>query len=65
MLDYRNSDMCRCIDEYVRNPRYRRILKLRYCESETYERIAEAANYSTQHVKYICKTYRDLLMRHL
>ena len=65
MPDYKNSDMCRCIDEYIRNPRYRSILKLRYCENETYERIAEKVNYSTQHVKYICKTYKDTLLRHL
>ena len=62
---YKNSDMCNAIDEYVRNPRYRNVLRLRYCQGETYERIAEEVNYSTQHVKYICKTYKDLLMSHL
>jgi len=65
MPDYRNSDMCHAIEEYVRNPRYRKILKLRYCESETYERIAEQVNYSTQHVKYICKTYKETIFSHL
>lgn len=65
MPDYRNSDMCRTIDEYVRNPRYRHVLRLRYCESETYERIAEQVNYSPQHVKHICRSHRDLLMSHL
>ena len=57
--------MCNAIDEYVRNPRYRNVLRLRYCQGETYERIAEQVNYSTQHVKYICKTYKELLMSHL
>lgn len=65
MPDYRNSDMCNAIEEYVRNPRYRELLRLRYCESETYERIAEKVNYSPQHVKFICKKYKELLLRHL
>lgn len=65
MPDYRNSDMCHAIEEYVRNPRYRRLLRLRFCENETYERIAEEVNYSPQHVKYICKRYREFLISHL
>lgn len=65
MLEYKNSDMCKAITEYVRNSKYRYLLYLRFCQGETYEEIAEQTNYSTQHVKYICKTYRDLLMRHL
>lgn len=64
-MDYRNTDMSNVINEYVRNPRYKTVLLLRYCTGETYERIAEAVSYSPQHVKYICKTHRDLLMRHL
>ena len=65
MPEYRNSDMRRIIDEYIHNPQYRKILLLRYCEGTTHEKIAEICNYSTQHVKHICKTYKDLLIRHL
>ena len=65
MPEYRNSDMSRIIDEYVRNPRYRSLLYLRYCEGATYEEIAERINYSPQHVKHICRTYRDKLISHL
>ena len=65
MPDYKNSDMCRAIEEYVRNPRYRAMLRLRFCEGATYEEIAEAVAYSPQHVKHICKTYKALLMSHL
>ena len=54
MPDYKNSDMCRCIDEYIRNPRYRSILKLRYCESETYERIAEKVAYDGKYRENTC-----------
>jgi len=65
MPDYRRSDMCNVIDEYVINPTYRKMLKLRYCEGMTYEQIAENTNYSTQHVKHVCKRYRDLLISRL
>ena len=62
---YKRSDMCRAIDEYVINPIYREVLKLRFCEGFTYEKIAEIRNYSPQHVKHICKKYKDFLISHL
>ena len=45
-MTYRNSDMMTAIDEYVHNSRYRAILRLRFCESMTYEEIGEEI-YST------------------
>ena len=65
MPDYRNSDMCHAIEEYVRNPRYKELLRLRFCEGRTYEEIAERVSYSPQHVKHICKQYKELLLSHL
>lgn len=65
MPDYRNSDMCHAINEFVHNPRYRNLLRLRFCENATYEEIAEQVNYSPQHVRYICKMYREFLINHL
>ena len=65
ILDYRNSDMCNTINEYVRNQRYKDLLRLRYCEGRTYEEIGEIVCYSPQHVKRICKNYHDTLMSHL
>lgn len=59
---YRNSDMCEAINEYVHNPKYREVLRLRYCDGCTYEQIAEAVSYSPQHVKHLCRSYRELLM---
>ena len=59
---YKNSDMMNVISEYVHNPRYREILRLRYCDGFTYEEIAEAVNFSPQHVKHICRSYKDLLI---
>lgn len=59
---YKNSAMCEAINEYVHNPRYRELLRLRYCDGFTYEEIAEAVGFSTQHVRYICKYYKNLLI---
>lgn len=65
MPEYRNSDMCRIIDEYIHHPRYRIILRLRFCESMTYEEIAEEVGYSPQHVKDLCRKHKHTLFRHL
>lgn len=62
---YSNTAMNTAIAEYVHNVQYRIILQLRFCDGETYERIAEQTNYSTQHVKYICNQYKGLLMSRL
>ena len=62
---YKNSDMKRVIDEFVHNPRYREVLKLRFCEGFTYEEIAGAVNFSPQHVRYICRYYKSLLINAL
>lgn len=59
---YKNSDMMRTIDEYVHNPRYRHVLRLRFCDGCTYEEIAEAVGFSPQHVKFLCRSYKDLLI---
>ena len=64
-MEYRNTDMLNAINEYIRNPRYRELLRLRFCEGATYEQIAEAVNYSPQHVKHLCRQHREILMRHL
>ena len=62
MSNYKRSEMLRAIDEYVLNPRYRELLRLRFCDGMTYEQISEAVNYSAQHVKHICRAYKDYLI---
>ena len=62
---YKNSDMLTAISEYVHNPRYREVLRMRYCDGFTYEEIAEAVGFSPQHVKYICSSYKPLLISQL
>lgn len=62
---YSRYDMRNAIEEFIINPRYRDVLRLRYCEGMTHEQVAEATHYSTQHVKSICKTYKNYLMSRL
>lgn len=59
---YKNSDMLHAINEYVHNPKYREVLRLKFCDGFTYEQIAGAVNFSPQHVKFICRSYKDLLL---
>ena len=59
---YDRFEMGDKIERYVINPRYRQILRLKYCEGMTHEQVAEATNYSTQHVKHICKAYKNILI---
>lgn len=65
MVEYRNSDMCTAINEYCHEAKYREVLRLRFCEGHTYEEIAEVCNFSPQHVKYICRSYKTMLMSRL
>ena len=65
MVIYNRLDMCRAIDSYVVNPRYREVLRLKLCEGLTYEQVGEITHYSTQHVKHICRSYKSDLMRRL
>ena len=65
MSNYNRKTMLTVIDDYVVNPRYRDVLRLKYYEGMTHEQVAEATHYSTQHVKSICKSYKEMLISHL
>lgn len=65
MPRYDRFEMGRAIEKFIINPRYRLLLRLKLCEGMTYEEVAEAVSYSTQHVKHIVKTYREFLISQL
>ena len=65
MPEYKNSDMLVIINEYIHHPRYREILRLRFCDGFTYEEIAGEVNFSPQHVKAICAKFKPVLTSHL
>lgn len=65
MPNYDRFDMCNAIERYVINSKYRDILRLKYCEGCTFEKVAEITHYSVTHVKRICKEYKSYLMNRL
>ena len=65
MKEYKNSDMCRAIEEHCHNRRYRELLRLRFCEGFTYEEIAEEVSFSPQHVRSVCNSYKSVLTNNL
>lgn len=65
MSAYDRFEMKEAINSYVINAKHREVLRLRYCEGYTHEAVGDAVGYSTQHVKHICKAYRDLLFSRL
>ena len=65
MIEYTNSQMIQLIDEHIHNSRNRAILRLRYIDGMTYEKIAEAMDLSTQQVKNIVYKSQEKLLRYL
>ena len=59
------SQIERTIDEWIFNERDRRILKRRYLDGLTYERLAEEFDLSTQRIKSIVYRSREILLSHL
>lgn len=63
--DYTNSQMTFLIDEHIHNAKYRAILKLRYIDGLTYEKIAEKQEMSTQQIKTIVYKAQEKLLKYL
>ena len=59
------SEMEHIIDEWVFNERDRSIMKRRFLDGITYERIAEEYDLSTQRVKTIVYKWQSSLICHL
>lgn len=53
MIDYTNSRISAVIDEYIHNERNRKLLKRRYIDGITYERLAEEFDLSVRQTKAI------------
>ena len=65
MKEYTNSQIAALIDEHIHNCRDRDILKSRYIDGLTYERLAEKYDLSTQRVKTIVYKSQQKLIRYL
>lgn len=58
-----NSTIEYVIDEYIHNKRYRQILKLRFIDGLTYEKIAEEVDMSVRQVKTIIYKHGDRMLK--
>lgn len=59
------SEMEHIIDEWIFNERDRSILKRRFLDGITYERLAEEFDLSTQSIKNIVYKWRKTLLSHI
>ena len=64
-MDYSNSDIERVIDEFIHSERDRALLKRRYIDGITYERLAEEFYLSVRQTKTIVYKASDKLFKHL
>lgn len=62
MIEYTNSNIKTIINEYVHKERDRDILKRRYIDGITYEKIAEEFNLSVNQIKNITYKYKNLII---
>ena len=65
MKDYANSEIERVINEYIHSERDRALLKRRYIDGITYERLAEEFYLSVRQTKAIVYKASDKLFKHL
>lgn len=65
MKEYTNSQIGTVIDEYIHNEKIRGILKRRYIDGVTYERIAEEFEMSVRQIKNIIYKNELKIFEHL
>jgi len=63
--EYSNSQISGIIDEYIHSERNRKILKRRYVDGITYERIAEEFDLSVRQVKTIVYRSEHIIIAHV
>lgn len=63
--DISRSELEKAIDEWCLNKRYREILKYRFLDKITYEKIAEIVDMSDRQIKRIVYRYGDVVLNHI
>lgn len=64
-MEYTNSHMEHCINEYIHSSRNRTILKRKLIDNITYEKLAEEVNLSVRQVKTIVNSGKAALKPHI
>lgn len=63
--DISRSELDRAISEWCLNEKYREILRYRFLNGYTYERIAEIVDMSDRQIKRIVYKYGDAVLSHI
>lgn len=64
-MEYTNTQISNIIDEYIHSERDRRVLKSRYIDGLTYERLSEKYDLSVKQIRNIILKSEATLFRHL
>ena len=64
-MEYRNSEISRVIDDYIHSARDRRVLKLRFIDGLTYEKIALEMDMSVRQIQNIIYRHEMVVFRGL
>lgn len=65
MIEYTNSEISAIIDEYIHSERNRAILKRRFIDGLTYERLAEEFDMSVRQMKNIILKEQEKVLKRL
>ena len=65
MKEYTNSQISAVIDEYIHSERDRQILKSRFIDGLTYERLAEKYDLSVRYTKTLIYKKQEVIFSHL
>ncbi len=65
MEDITNSEIIHVIDEYIHNEKYRAVLKSRFVDGLSYERLSEKHDISVRQAKRIVYKYELKIFEHL
>ena len=61
-MDYTNSEIERRISEKIHNAKYRDIMRMRFIDGLTYERIAEAVEMSPRYIRSLVKRLNAIII---
>ena len=64
MVEYTNSAISVVIDEHIHSERDRAILKRRFIDGLTYEKLAEEFDMSVRQIKNIIMKQQDKVLKH-
>jgi len=65
MIEYTNSQISRIIDEHIHSQKHRDILKSRYIDGLTYEKLSETYDLSVKQIRNIICKYEKVLFKYV